>query len=533
VSMRDAMERLVSPFHRIACCLFDLKLAAWMLDPDGGGDDDDFVDHKDDERTVEGCADPQIKRAALSCLSRLRAGALYRKKLREAGTLSAFEKIEAPHGVLLDEMRVNGMQVDLAALARMKTALLGALERLQRDAFRLAGRRFSLSSPYEVSRILFGELQLRDKAEDDEEEVVRVERKLRKQAKRFRSTSREVLEALCDQHPLPRKIIDWRQVHHALYQNLLPLEQHLSGSHLFRARSFHLTCTGRVLMAEPNVQNLPRAFRTGDGDEFNMREIFVAADDGVLVSADYAQLELRLMAHFSADPALLRIFNEDKDADIFRKLAASLKESDDEGEVSDAERQSAKQMCYGMLYGMGAAGLARHMSTSRHRAQSFIDAFHRAFPALRSWLDRTAEACRRAGHVTTLAGRRRGLPDARSDRASVRAQAERRAVNSTVQGSAADVVKRATLLVRDRLVAQGYAVTRDDSCGKRCLYVNHMHDELVFETRRSDLPRVVPLIRSAMQSAFSHLLRVALVVKVKSGTSWGSLQPFATSSLPP
>ncbi len=123
---------------------------------------------------------------------------------------------------------------------------------------------------------------------------------------------------------------------------------------------------------------------------------------------------------------------------------------------------------------------------------------------------------------------------ARSDRASVRAQAERRAVNSTVQGSAADVVKRATLLVRDRLVAQGYAVTRGNGGGgKRCLYVNHMHDELVFETRRSDLPRVVPLIRSAMQSAFSHLLRVALVVKVKSGTSWGSLQPFTNSSLPP
>ena len=258
---------------------------------------------------------------------------------------------------------------------------------------------------------------------------------------------------------------------------------------------------------------------------FNLRSFFVVEktqQQRVFVSADYAQLELRIMAHYSNDPNLLKVFNEPGKADIFCLLAKKMKLNKSE-EVSDCERQRAKKLCYGILYGMGSLTLAKQLDVTRDEAERFVHEFNQQFPKLKPKLQRIVDKCRQRGYVTTVCGRRRYLENINSDKSRKRSQAERQAVNTTVQGSAADIIKVASCKIHKKLLSAGYDILRGrNNGGKFCYYVNHMHDELMFETSKENLSEVVGIVRHCMTS--SVRLDVNLKVKFKTGPCWGLLK---------
>ena len=531
----------------LKCKLFDLNIASWMNNHDSILNHEKILFEKYSNKQIKSHGerhphDKYVDKAACILASYMEIYLSNKKELQEKKLEVLFNKVEMPHYVFFCTIELNGMFVDMVKLKKTKMLLLGCMKEIQKEAWIIAGRKFNLSSPSEISKILFEELKLSPKNRDKEiTETVSINQKLsrlrRKTRQRCKSTKKETLEQLClsSAHQLPRLIMDWRAVNHALNQNIIPLESYLTSSSttfselLFHPRGFYTTSTGRMLMGEPNVQNTPREFSLQNSItkamSFNLRSFFVvekAQQLRVFVSADYAQLELRIMAHYSNDPNLLKVFNEPGEADIFCQLAKKMKLNEGE-EVSECERQRAKKVCYGILYGMGSLTLAKQLDVTRNEAERFVHEFNQQFPKLKPKLQRIVDKCRQRGYVSTVCGRRRYLDNINSDKSRKRSQAERQAVNTTVQGSAADVIKVASCKIHKKLLSAGYDILRGrNNGGKFCYYVNHMHDELMFETSKENLNEVVGIVRHCMTS--SVRLDVSLKVKFKTGSCWGSLK---------
>lgn len=401
---------------------------------------------------------------------------------------SVYRDIEMPLVPVLTRIEANGVHIDMAELRRQSQDLGSRMLAAQQKATELAGRTFNLDSPKQLQAVLFDELQLPA---------------LVKTPKGQPSTNEEALEAIAEQHELPRVILEYRGLAklRSTYTDKLPemINQDTGRVHT----SYHQSgaATGRLSSSDPNLQNIP--IRTEDGRR--IRRAFVAPPGRKILACDYSQIELRIMAHLSEDPGLVRAFEQG--VDVHRATAAEVFSRSLE-EVTSNERRAAKAINFGLMYGMSAFGLARNLGIDRGQAQDYVALYFSRYPGVRDFMERMRQQAREQGYVETLFGRRLYLNDINARNQGLRAGAERAAINAPMQGTAADIIKRAMVKVDSWL----------EDHTDQAKMILQVHDELVFETESSFLDtlrlKVVELMSSAAE------LRVPLVVDAGVGDNW-------------
>lgn len=409
--------------------------------------------------------------------------------VRERGAWRAYAEAENPLVPVLADMEDAGVRIDVAALARYSGVLAQELAGLVSRIHALAGGPFNIDSPQQLGRVLFERLGLPAAA---------------KTSTGHWSTAEEVLQGLASAHEIVPAILDYRAVSKlkSTYVDKLPTCIDPRDGRVHTTFQQALTETGRLSSDNPNLQNIP--IRTDRGRP--IRAAFVAADaNHLLVSADYSQIELRMMAALSGDETMIDAFRHD--ADIHAATAARVY-GIDEKDVTREQRSHCKQVSFGIIYGISAFGLSQRLGIPRHQADGLIKAYFEMFPGVRRFMDETIARARRDGFVSTLLGRRRPLRDIASRNATVRAAAERNAVNTPVQGSAADLVKLAMVRV--------HAALRERNLRSRL--VLQVHDELVLDCPKGEVAEVSALVKEAMESALP--LAVPLKVDVGSGATW-------------
>ncbi len=409
-------------------------------------------------------------------------------QLAEAGLDGLFRDLEMPVSAVLLRMERNGIRLDRPFLKELKGRFAEELARLEQRIHELAGEEFNIQSPKQLSVILFEKLGLKP---------------TRKTATGW-STDAAVLETLADEHDLPAAILEYREVAklQSTYVETLPELVNPETGLIHTSYNQAVAATGRLSSSDPNLQNIP--VRTALGRE--IRRAFVPRAAGrVFLSADYSQVELRLLAHLADDPGLQAAFNEG--ADVHRRTAALIAGVAEDA-VTAAMRGSAKAINFGVIYGMGARALARQIGVKVKEAAEFIDTYFATYPGVKRFIEETREQARRDGFVTTMLGRRRLLPDIRSDNARIRAFQERVAVNTPIQGTAADLVKLAMLRIQAEL----------DTRGLEALLLLQVHDELVLEVPDAEVEETTAVVREGMEGALA--LKVPLVVDIHTGTDW-------------
>jgi len=421
---------------------------------------------------------------AVDCTLRVHDALLPR--IEADGLLPLYRDLELPLEDLLGKMERAGVRIDIDRLKGLSDSFVDEIAALEQKAHAAAGRPFLLTSPQQVAELLFTELAL---------PVI-------KRTKTGPSTDVHVLEALADRHDVPALILEHRTLTKLknTYLDVLPqlvdAEQRVH-THYNQA----VAATGRLSSSDPNLQNIP--IRTPLGRR--IRDAFVAKDGCVLVSLDYSQIELRILAHVSKDPVLVDTFL--KNEDVHRRTAAEIF-----GVAADAvtrdQRTAAKSINFGLLYGMGVVRLARELGLKRAEAKEYLDRYFERLQGIRSWHAAALERAHVEREVRTLLGRRRKLPGLDSKNPGERARAERLAINTPIQGSAADIMKRA-MIDADRALAQHVPSAR---------ILLQVHDELVIEVPEADAPRALEVGRAAMQGAVH--LDVPLVVDGHFGRSW-------------
>lgn len=401
---------------------------------------------------------------------------------------SIYQELELPVMQILREMENHGALLDVDILNAQSVTLGVRLEQLESEAQALAGRPFNLASPKQLQEILFDELQLPV---------------LKKTPKGAPSTNEEVLQELALDYPLPKLLIEHRSLSKlkGTYTDRLPGDCDPADGRVHT--SFHqaVTSTGRLSSSDPNLQNIP--IRTEEGRR--IRKAFIAPDGWSVMAADYSQIELRIMAHLSGDKSLVDAFA--RGDDIHRATAAEVFDLEPMF-VTDEQRRRAKAINFGLIYGMSAFGLARQLGIERAEAAAYIDRYFERYPGVRHYMDSTRAMAHEKGYVETVFGRRLTLPDIHARQVPVRQAAERAAINAPMQGTAADIIKRAMLRVHQALATSNLG----------CHLLLQVHDELVFEVRDRDLDPARQLIRFEMEAAAE--LSVPLVVDIGSGDSW-------------
>lgn len=410
--------------------------------------------------------------------------------LAAVGATRLFEEVEVPLVPVLARMERKGILVDRAILAAQGNELRERLSVIREDLYEIAGEPFNPGSPKQVAQILFDRLGL---------PVI-------DRTKTGPSTSARVLAELAVQHPLPGKLIEYRELEKLLNTYIERLPEAINPQTGRIHTSFHqtATATGRLSSSDPNLQNIPTRTEIGE----RIRRAFVAPEGSVLIGADYSQIELRLLAHFSADEALLSTFTQGKDLHL---MTASRVFALPEDQVTDRLRSAAKRINFGIIYGISPYGLARELGIPREEAKAYIDRFFAAYPQAKAYMDRMVEEARRRGYAQTILGRRRPLPDLSSKRPQSRSFAERNAINTPIQGSAADLIKLAMLRI-DAAIEAGLLPAR---------ILLQIHDELIFEARADDAGGAAEQIRDAMEGVMD--LRVPMEVTVKHGTNWSEI----------
>lgn len=414
--------------------------------------------------------------------------ALQPQLLAEPALVSVYRNIEMPLVPVLASIEANGVRIDTDELRRQSQDLSSRMLAAQQKATELAGRSFNLDSPKQLQAVLFDELKL--------PAVV-------KTPKGQPSTNEEALEAIADQHELPRVILDYRGLAklRSTYTDKLPEMVNPDTGRVHTSYHQSGAATGRLSSSDPNLQNIP--IRTEDGRR--IRRAFVAPEGFQLLAADYSQIELRIMAHLSEDPGLVRAFEQG--ADVHRATAAEVFGRTLE-EVTPNERRAAKAINFGLMYGMSAFGLARNLGIDRGQAQDYVALYFSRYPGVRDFMERMRQQARDQGYVETLFGRRLYLNDIHARNQGLRAGAERAAINAPMQGTAADIIKRAMVDVDQWL--------RDSGAPARMIL--QVHDELVFETESSFVEDLRLQVVERMSQAAK--LRVPLVVDTGVGNNW-------------
>ena len=583
----------------------DPQVADWMLNPDGK----EKTIHKmvlhylpDQPLLSEGedyeemplstlathATEPHIQAAAEALLASLLVSKT-RTLLKEEGLYKSFLEVEMPSLIVLTKMELNGIGFSKDECDALKQTLQLRLSQLETEAYSLARRSFSLTSPEDVAKVLFVELQLPAPSDHKQQKTLGPNRRGKKRLQHL-STAKEVLEKMKSLHPLPGLVLEWRRVSSTVTKTVFPLFKDAVCHEVLKSIRIHATChihtaTGRVATSDPNLQMVPKQYDIGsqttgvnfkDSDackllsesqcfrdacdnepednencvselqssrfSVNMRSVFVPFPGAVFLAADYSQLELRILAHMSGDTKLQKVLNSE--GDVFRMIAGEWL-GIPALQVTAEERQNAKQICYGMVYGIGPKALGEQLKISQDDAAQFMETFKSKYPVMRRFISTTVQSCRDNGYIVTLLGRKRFLSGIHSQNVHIRSQAERQAVNSTVQGSAADLVKTAMVNI-DRVLAEEYKMSpqcltlpesqagqggdkpRNAEAVRGAFLVLQLHDELLYEVRERDLPRVAEIVQYQMENALQ--LSVKFPVKMQTGSSWGNLRPYIPQS---
>ncbi|XP_046834318.1 DNA polymerase theta [Vespa crabro] len=423
-----------------------------------------------------------------------------------------FKEIEMRTITLLARMELTGFGIHLKSLQELSRVIEGEMFSLKERAYSLAGRKFNFSSSKEVSQVLG----------------------LYKEKKKI-STNKAVLEQY--NNPISSLVISWRKLNATQTKIVHPILCLAQNNPRIHGNSETSTLTGRITMHEPNLQNVPKDFNSENNSfVISVRMAFIPFEGNVLLSADYCQLELRILAHFSKDPILCNILC--KEGDIFKNIAAAWNNIS-EDKIDDNMRQNTKQLCYGMIYGMGVKTLAENLKVTETEAKAFLESFINAYPGVHKWLKDINIEAHKNGYITTLMERRRMLPGLQSTNLYEKAQAERQAVNTKVQGSAADIAKQAMVNIEDRIrnefpnsaiiipetkFKQKLRKQRKDDRLRGAYLVLQLHDELLYEVNIMDLQQVALIVKESMEQVCQ--LAVPLPVKIKVGPAWGDLKEY-------
>ena len=410
-------------------------------------------------------------------------------EMEKYGVRRVFDEIEMPLMPVLARMEMNGVRLDTTALAETNQLFNERMKRLEGEIYNLAGHEFLLTSPRQVGEVLFGEMHLSDKA--------------KKTKSGQYQTSEAVLESLKTKHPIVEKILAHRALKKLIstYLEALPKLVNPHTGRIHTSFNQAVTATGRLSSSNPNLQNIP--VRGEDGRE--IRKAFIPEEGCTFFSADYSQIELRLMAHLSGDRNMIEAFRHGADvhaataAKIFKKPLA---------DITKDERRKAKTANFGIIYGISAFGLAERMEVSRTEARELIDNYFETFPGVRNYMTQSVDRARDMGYIETQFGRRRYLPDINSHNSIVRGYAERNAVNAPIQGTAADIIKIAMIRIDERL-------RREQLKAKMILQV---HDELNFSVPLNELERVQKIVIEEMEGAYP--MSVPLVADCGHGANW-------------
>ncbi|HSM21455.1 MAG TPA: DNA polymerase I, partial [Rubrivivax sp.] len=399
-----------------------------------------------------------------------------------------YEHIEMPVSVILQRIERHGVLIDAAVLARQSRDLAERMVALEQEAHAIAGQPFNLGSPKQIGEILFGKLGLPVK---------------KKTAGGSPSTNEDVLQELAADYPLPARILDYRSLSKlkGTYTDKLPLMVNPATGRVHTNYAQAVAVTGRLASNDPNLQNIP--IRTPEGRR--VREAFVAPPGHVIMSADYSQIELRIMAHISEDPALLHAFSEG--IDVHRATASEVFGVPVDG-VSSEQRRYAKVINFGLIYGMGAFGLASNLGIEQKAAKDYIERYFARFAGVKRYMDETRVKARELGYVETVFGRRLWLPEINAGSGPLRAGAERQAINAPMQGTAADLIKLAMIAVQGALDAEQRATRM----------VMQVHDELVLEVPDAELAWAREAIPRLMAGVAE--LKVPLLAEVGVGPNW-------------
>ena len=407
----------------------------------------------------------------------------------EQALQTLFNEVEVPLLSVLSTMERNGVRVDAGMLAEQSAELSQRMHTLEEESYEVAGQRFNMGSPKQIQAILFDKLGLPV---------------LHKTPKGQPSTAESTLQELAENFPLPKLILEHRGLSKlkSTYTDKLPEQINAATGRVHTSYHQAVAATGRLSSSDPNLQNIP--VRTAEGRR--IRQAFVAAPGYVLLAADYSQIELRIMAHLSGDESLRNAFAAGED--IHRSTAAEVFATAP-AEVDTDQRRAAKAINFGLIYGMSAFGLARQLGIERRAAQDYVDLYFMRYPGVKEFMDNTRVAAKERGYVETVFGRRLYLPEINSRNAQRRQYAERTAINAPMQGTAADIIKRAMLAV-DRWIREVDLDVR---------LIMQVHDELVFETAADASEESQQAITSMMSAAAQ--LSVPLVVEVGAGANWG------------
>ena len=478
--------------------LYDVEIMHYLLNPERSHKLDTLAAHYLDAEFSEAAQDGQMmlfdfedRAAARECVAAGLLEPLLRKELQEQGLWELYTRIEMPLIGILARMEADGVRIDTAQLAAYSRVLSKELVQIEQEARDLAGEpALNLSSPRQIGVVLYEKLGLNPRAKKNQRDNY--------------PTDEETLTEMADRHPIIGKILEFRGVKKLLSTYIDPLPSLVSpvDGKVHTTYTQALTATGRLSSVKPNLQNIP--IRTERG--MKIREAFVPSDpDGWIVSADYSQIELRLMAHLSGDEHLVAGFAHG--ADVHRATAARIFHVDPDA-VTAEQRRHAKVANFGIIYGISAFGLSQRMGISRTEARDFIAEYFKSYPGVKDYMDRVVAQAREKGYVETLFGRKRFLPDINSKNAVARGLAERNAINAPIQGGAADIIKLAMIAVSRRLDAEGL----------RSRMVLQVHDELVFDVTADERDRIVDLVKQEMENVCT--LSVPLLTECNYGKNW-------------
>ena len=400
-----------------------------------------------------------------------------------------FYHIEMPLMPVLAEMEMNGVCLDTASLAETSKQFTARMNEIEQRIYELAGQQFNIASPKQVGEILFDKLKIVDKA--------------KKTKTGQYVTSEEVLQQLKYKHEIVADILEHRGLKKLIgtYIDALPKLINPRTGHIHTSFNQTITATGRLSSSDPNLQNIP--IRGEDGKE--IRKAFIPEPGCLFFSADYSQIELRVMAHLSNDEAMIEVFREGKD--LHAATAANIYKKPIE-EVTRDERTKSKRANFGIIYGITVFGLAERLDIPRDEAKMLIDGYFETFPQVHEYMEQSKQVARQQGYVTTLFGRRRYLPDINSANATVRGFAERNAINAPIQGTAADIIKVAMIRIHQRFKAEGI----------RSKMILQVHDELNFSVYPDEKEKVERIVLEEMQNAFQ--MKVPLVADSGFGDNW-------------
>lgn len=485
ISMFDVKKELKDiTIQRPENC-FDVHVAAYLLNPLKSSYEPEDVAHEYLDLTIDTRL-PEEKKCCYEAYTMYRTASVLREKLRETGMEVLFDEIEMPLVFALFDMEQAGVKVEADALKEYGKDLGVQIEKLETEIYELAGESFNINSPKQLGIVLFEHLELPHG----------------KKTKTGYSTAADILEKLAPDYPVVSKILEYRQLAKLKSTYADGLLHFIGEDHRIHG-TFNqtVTATGRISSTEPNLQNIP--IRMGIGRK--IRKVFVPEDGFQFVDADYSQIELRILAHCSDDEALIQAYKEAKD--IHRTTASQVFHTPFE-EVTDLQRRNAKAVNFGIVYGISSFGLSQDLSITRKEAAEYIDRYFETYPGVKQYLDGEVAFAKEHGYVTTIFGRRRPVPELSSSNFMQRNFGERVAMNSPIQGAAADIMKIAMIHVNQRL--------REEKMISRI--VIQVHDELLVEAKNDEVERVKTILKEEMEHAAR--LKVPLIADMSVGSNW-------------